>query len=128
MKLKATNAGQDVFSIEAEMTFADSDFSDFTSDDVDRATGTFTYGDFSMPFDINIKALNVLLNPSQTQINEMVKVSVNYKGNKIADLEFQDGTINDSVIITYRDETTEDLYSEYKDLVDRLEVVFSDFL
>lgn len=128
MKWTASNAGEKVFSLEVEMTFTDSDFSDFTSDDIDRATGTFTYGDFSMPFDVNIKALNDLLNPSQTQINEMIKVSVNYKGNKIADLEFQEGTANDSVIIIYRDNSTEDLYSEYKDLVERLEVVFSDFL
>lgn len=128
MKCKATNNNQEVFSLETQVTFVDSDFSDFTRNDIDRATGTFTYGDFSMPFDVNIKALNNLLNPTQTQVNQMIKASVEYKGNKIADLSFKDGTANDSVIITYRDDSTEDLYNEYKELVERLEVVFSDFI
>ena len=129
MTMKASNNGDEKFSAEGEMTFADNDFSDLTGDDVDRAVGSFSYGDFKMPFDVDIKALNDLLNPSETQINEMVKVTVEYKGNEIGRLEYREGVGNSggTIIMIYRDETTEDLQSEYNDLVDRLEVVFSDF-
>lgn len=127
MNMNVLNAGEKKFGLSGEVTFADNDFSDFTPEDVDKATGSFTYGDFNMPFSINIKALNDLLSPSQTQINEMIKVSVEYKGNKIADLEFQDGS-TETVVIIYKDGSREDLYSNYDVLVDRLEVVFSDFL
>lgn len=127
MSMKAFNAGNEKFGIEAEMTFSDSDFSDFTGEDVERAVGKITYGDFTLPFDVNIKALGDLINPSQTQINQMVQVSVEYKGNKIADLEFQDASTA-TIIIIYKDGSREDLYSEYEELADRLEVVFSDFV
>lgn len=127
MSIKAFNGGYEKFGMEAEMTFADSDFSDFTGEDVERAVGKITYGDFSLPFDVNIKALGDLISPNQTQINEMVKVSVEYKGNKIADLEFQDANTQ-TIIIVYKDGSREDLYSEYQELADRLEVVFSDFV
>ncbi|MGH1336922.1 MAG: hypothetical protein ACRBFS_12430 [Aureispira sp.] len=127
MSMTARNDGDKKFSIEGNMTFSDSDFSDFTSEDIDKAEGEITYGDFTMPFTINIKALFDLLNPNQTQINEMVKVSVEYKGMKIADLEFTDGN-TESIVIIYKDGTREDLNTEYQDLVDRLEVVFSDFI
>lgn len=127
MSMKALNAGNEKFGIEAEMTFADSDFSDFTGEDVERAVGKITYGDFTLPFDVNIKALGDLINPSQTQINQMVQVSVEYQGKKIADLEFQDASTQ-TIIIIYKDGSREDLYSEYEELADRLEVVFSDFV
>jgi hypothetical protein len=127
MEMTAMNDGEEEFGFEGELTFADSDFSDLVSDDVERAVGEITFGDFTMPFDVNIKALNDLLNPSQTQINELIKVSVKYKGNDIADLEFEDGS-TETITIIYRDDSREDLYSEYKDLVDRLEIVFSNFI
>ncbi|MFK7799340.1 MAG: hypothetical protein AB8E82_17955 [Aureispira sp.] len=127
MSMNALNNGEKKFGLSAEVTFTDSDFSDFTSEDIDKATGSMSYGDFNMPFTVNIKALNDLLNPSQTQINEMIKVSVEYKGTKIADLEFQDGSTS-TIIIVYKDGSREDLYSEYETLAERLEVVFSDFV
>lgn len=127
MNINVLNSGNKKFGLSTEVTFADNDFSDFTSEDIDKAKGTITYGDFSMPFTVNIKALNDLLNPSQTQINEMIKVSVEYKGNKIADLEFQDGNTS-TIIIVYKDGSREDLYGEYETLAERLEVVFSDFV
>ncbi len=126
MDITAKNDGSEKFSIKGDFTFADNDFSDVTSEDVEKAVGEFTFGDFTMPFDVNIKALQDLLNPSQTQINEMIKVTVEYKGKKIADLEFQDAS-TETIIIVYKDGTREDLYTEYEDLVSRLEVVFSDF-
>jgi len=42
-------------------------------------------------------------------------------------LEFQDGSTS-TIIIVYKDGSREDLYSEYETLVERLEVVFSDFV
>lgn len=127
MSVIASNGGNKKFSVTADVTFADSDFSDFTRDDIEKAVGTITYDDFSLPFTVDIKALGNLVSPNQTQINEAVKVTVEHKSNKIADLTFKKGS-RETIIITYKDGTTEDLYSDYKDLVDRLEVVFSEFI
>jgi len=81
--------------------------------------------------DMTVQALNgiaeilQIVDPTENQINEFVDAEILYKGLKIGDLEYDE--LNDTVIILYKDGSSEDSANFYQSVLDDLEIIFEEF-
>lgn len=129
VELRAFNNGTEKFSLNTDLTYKNANYETLNYfNDCIMATGDFTFGDFKMPFSADFETARSLFNPSNTQVNALFDADVFYKGNEIADLDYrQDSKGYTDLYIVYKDETSEDLETYYKDFKDRLELVMVEF-
>lgn len=126
--IQAVN-GTDTLSLVFDATIGHSDYRNLRFDDIATVEGTLTSGDFAFQFTGDYATANSLFNPTDNQINNLFDVDILYKGAAIADLDFEsnNGNSESDILITYKDNSTEDTETFYQDFIDRLEIVLVEF-
>lgn len=128
LEIVAKTDGKQKFAIAADLTYEHSNYQNLhLTDDCNTAEGTLTYGDFEIPFTADFKTVKNLLNPSNTQINELFDANILYKGDEIASLDFIENNNAVDILIKYKDGSEESTDTYYNNFLDKLELVLLEF-
>lgn len=127
--LVAKNGGTEKFSLDVNLTYHNANYKTLNYfNDCTMAEGEFKYGDFTMPFSADFETARSLFNPTNVQVNALFDADVVYKGKEIANLDYKkDANGYADIYIVYKDETSEDMETYYKDFIERLELVVVEF-
>lgn len=113
--------------IDGEVELSTDDFENLTEDDVENVTLAVSINELTIQSLSGIAEL-IKLNdpdPSENVINTLLDVEVLFRDMKIGDLEIDQD--NETVIIFYKDGTSEDSAAYYEDFVDELEALLLEF-
>lgn len=118
------DAGCD-WGIDAEVQLDTDDFENLSEDDIESITATLRINDLSIRSLSGIADLLKADDPSDTEINRLLDLEVLFNNVKIGDLEYN--SENETVIIFYKDRTSEDSAVYYDDFLDELEALLVEF-
>lgn len=111
--------------IDAEVRLDTDDFENLSEDDVERVTLAVRINDLSVRSLSGIAELLKADDPNDTEINSWLDLKVLFDDVKIGDLQY-DGE-SDSIIIFYKNGTSEDSAVYYDDFLDELEALLLEF-
>ena len=117
----ACNWGADV-----NLKLDNDDFENLTEDDITSITAKVRINDLSVESLSGIAELIKLDDPSDNEINSLLDLQVLFKDVKIGDLKVDDD--NETIIIFYKDNTSEDTATYYEDFADEVEALFEEFI
>jgi len=125
LDLNFTDGANCNWGADVNVTLDNDDFENLTEDDITSVTATVRINDLSIQSLNGIAELIKLDDPSENDVNSLLDLEVLFNDVKIGDLRLDDE--NETVIIFYKDNTSEDTATFYEDFADEVEQLFTEF-
>lgn len=118
------------YSAAATLNIAHSDYENLDDEDIVDLKGHVGHNNLKFNFFADIATINSFEDPTEDQVNDNLDLTVNYSGQKIADITLHEADEQSEdeveVKITYKDGTSEDASTYLDELEEDLEDLFSD--
>jgi len=121
-----TDEDDSILDLNTTVNFANSDYLALEDEDVGNAEVTFLFEDnLRVELSADIGDLAALDDPTENQINQMIRAEVFFGSQKIGELEYDEDS--EDIIIVYKDGSSESSERYYRDFLESLETVTFDF-
>lgn len=121
-----SNDDQLVAGLSTNVLLATDDYDELEETDIDEISGEVKIGsDLTVPYSIQAAELAQLDDPSEEEINDRFDASIEYEGQEIATLRYDEGT--EEIFVVFADGSEEPASAFYQDFLDEMETVWSDY-
>lgn len=120
-----TDADLCLYRAEVDVELTDDDFENLTKNSFEKLEGSVSIGAMTIQSLGGAAQLIAMDDPSENAINSLLDLDVLFNGAKIVDLEYDED--NETMVIFYKDGTSEDGQNFYDDFINDLELLVREF-
>lgn len=122
-----TNGDQPVVGVSVGAQLATNNYDELEGTDVEELSGELRIGpDLAIPYTIQVAELAAFDDPTEEQINNRIDATVEYQGQQIATLRYDEAA--EQIEVVYSDGSVDPASDFYEDFLDEMETVWSDYL
>jgi hypothetical protein len=122
-----TNGDQPVVGVSVGAQLATNNYDELEGTDVEELSGELRIGpDLAIPYTIQVAELAAFDDPTEEQINNRIDATVEYRGQQIATLRYDEAT--EQIEVVYSDGSVDPASDFYENFLDEMETIWSDYL
>jgi len=121
------NGNELVAGVSVGAELATDNYDELEATDVSELSGELRIGpDLTVPYTIEVGELAAFDDPTEDQINDRIDATVEYQGQEIATLRYDEAT--ERIMVVYSDGSVDPASEFYEEFLDEMGTVWSDYL